>query len=154
MATDLDCLAQSAAQDLLVIIDGNNFLFTQSPRYGDYREPGFPGDAHQERLIADVLALLDRRPDLAVDLWFDNPVPAIDQRSERLRVIQSGGKGKNRADRTILAFLKQHKDAPAPRPYLLVTQDKKLRKRGGLRGLPSNSRRTFEAMPHNTLDFQ
>jgi hypothetical protein len=130
MVTDLDVLAQSAARDLLVIIDGNNFLFIQSPRYGDYREPDFPGDAHQERLIADVLALLDTRPDLAVDLWFDNPVPAIDQRSERLRVIQSGGKGKNRADRAILAFLKQHKNTPDYRPYLLITQDKKLRKRG------------------------
>jgi hypothetical protein len=130
MVTDLDGLAQSAAQGLLVIIDGNNFLFTQSPRYGDYREPGFPGDAHQERLIADVLVLLDRRPDLSVDLWFDNPVPAIDQRAARLRVLQSGGKGKNRADRAILGFLKQHKDAPDPSPYLLITQDKKLRKRG------------------------
>ena len=130
MVTDLDCLAQSAAQDLLVIIDGNNFLFTQSPRYGDYREQGFPGDTHQERLIADVSALLDRRPDLAVDLWFDNPVPEVDQRVTRLRVIQSGGKGKNRADRAILAFLKQHKNAPGHRPYLLITQDKKLRKRG------------------------
>jgi hypothetical protein len=130
MVTDLAGLVQTAAQDLLVIIDGNNFLFTQSPRYGDYREPGFPGDAHQERLIADVLALLDRRPDLAVDLWFDNPVPAIDQRGTRLRVIQSGGKGKNRADQAILAFLKRHKDSPDPRPYLLITQDKKLKKRG------------------------
>jgi hypothetical protein len=130
MVIDLAGLAQTAAPDLLVIIDGNNFLFTQSPRYGDYREPGFPGHVHQERLIVDVLALIQQRPDLTVDLWFDNPTPAIDQRSERLRVIQSGGKGKNRADRAILAFLKQHRDAPVPRPYLLITQDKKLRKRG------------------------
>ncbi|MEO5368026.1 MAG: mS29 family ribosomal protein [Magnetococcus sp. WYHC-3] len=130
MVTDLDSLAQSAAPGVLVIIDGNNFLFMQSPHYGDYRQPGFPGHEHQEKLIEHVLDLLDRRPDLSVDLWFDNPTPGVDQRAERLRVIQSGGKGKNRADRGILAFLKQHKDAPDHRPYLLITQDKKLRKRG------------------------
>jgi hypothetical protein len=130
MVTDLDGLAQSAATGVLVIIDGNNFLFMQSPRYGDYREPGFPGHGHQERLIADVLVLLEQRPDLSVDLWFDNPTPGVDQRAERLRVIQSGGKGKNRADRGILTFLKQQKADPDSRPYLLITQDKKLRKRG------------------------
>ncbi len=130
MVTDLDGLAQSAAPGVLVIIDGNNFLFMQSPRYGDYREPGFPGHGHQEEVIEHVLDLLERRPDLSVDLWFDNPAPGIDQRAERLRVIQSGGKGKNRADRGILAFLKQHKNAPNARPYVLITQDKKLRKRG------------------------
>ena len=130
MVTDLDGLVQSAATGVLVIIDGNNFLFMQSPRYGDYREPGFPGHGHQERLIADVLVLLEQRPDLSVDLWFDNPAPGVDQRTDRLRVIQSGGKGKNRADRGILAFLKVHKSTPNPRPYLLITQDKKLKKRG------------------------
>ena len=130
MVTDLDGLAQSAATGVLVIIDGNNFLFMQSPRYGDYREPGFPGHGHQERLIAEVLVLLEQRPDLSVDLWFDNPAPGVDQRTDCLQVIQSGGKGKNRADRGILAFLKQHKGDPDSRPHLLITQDKKLRKRG------------------------
>ena len=133
MVTDLDALAQSTAPGVLVIIDGNNFLFMQSPRYGDYREPGFPGPNHQEKLIAHVLAFLDRRPDLSVDLWFDNPIPGVEQRSARLKVIQSGGKGKNRADRGILAFLKQHKASDDSRPYLLITQDKKLKKRGCLR---------------------
>ena len=130
MVTDLDALAHSTAPGVLVIIDGNNFLFMQSPLYGDYREPGFPGHVHQEKLITHVLALLDRRPDLSVDLWFDNPTPGFEQRSARLKVIQSGGKGKNRADRGILAFLKQHKASDGNRPYLLITQDKKLKKRG------------------------
>ena len=130
MVTDLNALAQSAAPGVLVIIDGNNFLFMQSPLYGDYREPSFPGHDHQEKLITHVLVLLDRRPDLSVDLWFDNPIPGVEQRSERLRVIQSGGKGKNRADRGILAFLRQHKASDASRSYLLITQDKKLKKRG------------------------
>ena len=130
MVTDLNALAQSAAPGVLVIIDGNNFLFMQSPLYGDYREPGFPGPDHQEKLIAHVLAFLDRRPDLSADLWFDNPTPGVEQRSERLKVIQSGGKGKNRADRGILTFLKQHKASDDSRPYLLITQDKKLKKRG------------------------
>ncbi len=132
MVTDLDALAQNAAPGVLVIIDGNNFLFMQSPLYGDYREPGFPGPDHQEKLIAHVLAFLDRRPDLSVDLWFDNPTQGVEQRSEGLRVIQSGGKGKNRADRGILAFLKQHKASDDSRPYLLITQDKKLKKRSHL----------------------
>ena len=130
MVTDLYALAQNAAPGVLVIIDGNNFLFMQSPLYGDYREPGFPGPDHQEKLIAHVLAFLDRRPDLSVDLWFDNPTQGVEQRSEGLRVIQSGGKGKNRADRGMLAFLKQHKASDDSRPYLLITQDKKLKKRG------------------------
>jgi hypothetical protein len=130
MVTDLYGLAQKAAPGVLVIIDGNNFLFMQSPLYGDYREPGFPGPDHQEKLIAHVLAFLDRRPDLSVDLWFDNPTQGVEQRSEGLRVIQSGGKGKNRADRGIVAFLKQHKASDGSRSYLLITQDKKLKKRG------------------------
>ncbi len=67
---------------------------------------------------------------MSVDLWFDNPTPGVEQRSELLRVIQSGGKGKNRADCGILAFLKQHKASDDSRPYLLITQDKKLKKRG------------------------
>ncbi len=67
---------------------------------------------------------------MSVDLWFDNPTQGVEQRSEGLRVIQSGGKGKNRADRGILAFLKQHKASDDSRPYLLITQDKKLKKRG------------------------
>jgi hypothetical protein len=132
MVTDLDTLAQNAAQGVLVIIDGNNFLFMQSPLYGDYREPGFPGHDHQEKLIGHVLALLDRRPDLSVDLWFDNPTPGVEQRSARLRVIQSGGKGKNRADRGILAFLKSRQERGEEGPLVLLTEDRTLLKRSRL----------------------
>lgn len=127
---DLLQLLEAAPPGTLVIIDGNNFLYSQSPRYGCHRDADFPGPAHQEALIAHVCEVSDTRPDLFIDLWFDHPEAKIQALTERLRVMQSGGKGKDRADRAILRFLAERQADPSDPPPILLTLDKGLHKRG------------------------
>lgn len=136
MTTELERIVCEAPQGILIILDGNNFLFAQSPLYGDYREEGFPGESHQQALLSAVMEALRPRSDLLVDLWFDHPVHSVVQVTSQIRLIQSGGRGKNRADRGILAFVQARRENNPDAPYWLVTKDKKLAKRGRCRRLP------------------
>lgn len=127
---DLLMLVDAAPPCTRVIIDGNNFLYSQSPRYGDHLAEGFPGDAHQAALIQHAIEVAGARADLLFDLWFDHPVASEAQLRPNLRLLHSGGKGKDRADRAILKFLHEREPDPAAPPPMLLTLDKGLHKRG------------------------
>lgn len=147
------CLAGLGPAGLL-IIDGNNYLYRQSPLYGSHLEADFPGQAHREALVADAkdalasVSSLGSRPFLdarsavgatasslaelpapRIDLWFDGPEFEVLHPAPGLRVIYSGGRGKDRADRGILEFLRSHITVRAVAATLLLTKDKGLGKR-------------------------
>ncbi len=127
---DLRALLSALAPAGLLIIDGNNFLYRQSPRYGSHAELDFPAPRHRQALIEDAAdAVRAQCAGARLDLWFDGPEFRCEHPVDGLRVIDSGGKGKDRADRRILDFLRTEVTVRSLSSSVLLTHDKGLAKR-------------------------
>jgi len=102
-----------------LVVDGHNFL-------GLVRDPSLRrsgewyGEQARRRFTERLRAFASAYPRLGVDLWFDSPSESMESVSSNMRVIFSGGTGKNRADDGILKSLAHARQGG---PVYLVTAD-------------------------------
>jgi hypothetical protein len=112
----------------LVIVDGHNLLFRLSILFLQWFEQGRPSLEAREQLTQRLLDQVVRYESLHIDLWFDGNEASSDNRHARLKVSYSGGKGKDRADRKIIAMLRDNSTSPRPLTFV-VTDDLGLTRR-------------------------
>ncbi|MGA1478028.1 MAG: hypothetical protein ACO328_06495 [Burkholderiaceae bacterium] len=105
----------------LVVVDGHNLLFRLSILFLQWFEEGRPSLEAREQLTHRLLDQVVRYESLHIDLWFDGDEASCCDRHTRLKVCYSGGKGKDRADRKIIAMLREA--SPTPRPLTFVVTD-------------------------------
>jgi hypothetical protein len=105
----------------LVVVDGHNLLFRLSVLFLQWFEEGRPSLEAREQLTQRLLDQVVHYESLHIDLWFDGDEASCCDRHARLKVSYSGGKGKDRADRKIIAMLREA--SPTPRPLTFVVTD-------------------------------
>ena len=105
-----------------VVIDGHNLVFRLSVLFRHLFDNGRPGSAAKGLLIERLRNQIDRARGLQIALWFDGALAAVETPHPQLTVRYSGGTGPDRADREILAFLREQVPA-SPWPVFLVTDD-------------------------------
>jgi|GEM_PF-2261671 len=136
--------------NLRVLIDGHNLLYALRSRFAVQLLDGHPGAAAREALVERLVAVFDK-PGHEVRVYFDGGNACTEKRSAQVWVIYPGGAGDQRADRAILAALRERvgPDAaarnaaglvsfgeaiePAAMP-VVVTRDIRLAKRARRRG--------------------
>ena len=115
------------------ILDGHNILYASRPVFLENLVDGHPGTAAREALVQRLL-LAFASPGPAVSLYFDGSEAMTEARSDRVRVIYSGGDGDQRADRAILRQVSMHAAAGDVAAVVVVTRDIKLARRARKRG--------------------
>ncbi|MFU8822263.1 MAG: NYN domain-containing protein [Gammaproteobacteria bacterium] len=115
------------------ILDGHNILYAARPAFLEHLVDGHPGTAAREALVQRLL-LAFASPGPEVCLYFDGSEPMTEARSDRVRVIYSGGDGDQRADRAILRQVSLHAAAGEVAALVVVTRDIKLARRARKRG--------------------
>ncbi len=111
-------------QRATLVLDGHNILFTLSALFRPFFEGGIPGGRARHELEQRLAALARRQPRLSLELWFDGDSVSERAVSDNLRVRFSGGRGSNRADRQILAFLHHLGTASPGLARAVVTADR------------------------------
>ena len=107
-----------------VVVDGHNMLYTQPGLFREWFENGQPGQRARQRLIDQLLALLERQPGLQAHLWFDGDTLHDYTPAPRLRVHYSGGIGADRADQRIVAYLHHLRQSTPTQLRAVVTADR------------------------------
>jgi hypothetical protein len=105
-----------------VVIDGHNLVFRLSVLFRHLFDNGRPGSAAKGLLIERLRNQIDQARGLQITLWFDGALAAVETPHPQLTVRYSGGTGPDRADREIVAFLREQVPA-SPSPVFLVTDD-------------------------------
>lgn len=113
-----------------LFVDGHNFLGLVRDSCPS-RTAEWHGAQARQHLTERLRAFASAYPSLSVDLWFDSPSEAMESASSNLRVIFSGGLGKNRADDGILKSLAHARQIS---PVYLVTADWQEAKQAELAG--------------------
>lgn len=113
-----------------LVVDGHNFLGLVRDSCLS-RTAEWHGAQARQHLTERLRAFASAYPSLSVDLWFDSPSEAMESASSNLRVIFSGGLGKNRADDGILKSLAHARQIS---PVYLVTADWQEAKQAELAG--------------------
>lgn len=107
-----------------LLIDGHNVLHKLPTLFGEHFERGDPGTEAQQALIQKIDALCTLHENLTVDLWFDSGRAHDETMKSNFNVHYSGGKGANRADDQIVAYL-QYLSRQSPQQFrALVTADR------------------------------
>ncbi|MGD9388089.1 MAG: NYN domain-containing protein [Gammaproteobacteria bacterium] len=121
----------------MILVDGHNLLYAARARFAAQLVDGHPGTAARDALVDFLAGLYDQRGQ-DVRVYFDGGEPHAEQRSPEVQVIYPGGRGDQRADRAILAALREQTSSreagkPPPAP-IVVTRDLRLAKRARRRG--------------------
>ncbi len=107
-----------------LLIDGHNVLHKLPTLFGDFYERGDPGAKAQQALIRKIDSLCSIHENLTVNLWFDSIRAHDETIRSNFNVHYSGGKGANRADDQIVAYL-QFMNRQSPQDFrALVTDDR------------------------------
>jgi hypothetical protein len=107
-----------------LLIDGHNVLHKLPTLFGDFYERGNPGAEAQQALIRKIHVLCTLYEILTVNLWFDSTRAHDETIRSNFNVHYSGGKGSNRADDQIIAYL-QFLNSQTPQKFrALVTADR------------------------------
>ena len=107
-----------------LLIDGHNVLHKLPTLFGDFYDRGDPGARAQQALIQKIDALCTLHENLTVELWFDSTRAHDETIKSNFNVHYSGGKGANRADDHIVAYL-QFMNRQSPQQFrALVTADR------------------------------
>jgi predicted RNA-binding protein with PIN domain len=107
-----------------LLIDGHNVLHKLPTLFGDFYDRGDPGARAQQALIQKIDALCTLHENLTVELWFDSTRAHDETIKSNFNVHYSGGKGANRADDHIVAYL-QFMNRRSPQQFrALVTADR------------------------------
>lgn len=127
------------------ILDGHNILYAARPAFLEHLVDDHPGTAAREALVQRLL-LAFASPGPVVSLYFDGSEPTTEARSDRVRVIYSGGEGDQRADRAILRQVLAHAAAGDVAAVVVVTRDITLARRARKRGASVMEPGAFLAM--------
>jgi hypothetical protein len=107
-----------------LLIDGHNVLHKLPTLFGDFYERGDPGAKAQQALIRKIDSLCSIHENLTANLWFDSIRAHDETIRSNFNVHYSGGKGANRADDQIVAYL-QFMNRQSPQEFrALVTADR------------------------------
>lgn len=119
-----------SGDSICLVVDGHNFLgLVRDSRLRCNGE--WHGKQARQHLSERLRVFSSAYPRLSVDLWFDSPSEAMESASSNMRVIFSGGLGKNRADDGILKSLAHGRQMS---PVYLVTADWQEAKQAELAG--------------------
>jgi predicted RNA-binding protein with PIN domain len=121
----LYALQASLSQDeqCVLVVDGHNVLWKVPTLFRNEFENGQPGAKARKVLEKALLALSKRYPSLSVELWFDSNDAEDRTITENFRVHFSGGRGANRADLQILAYLSHMKISGGGQVRAVATAD-------------------------------
>lgn len=89
----------------VLMVDGHNVLWKVPTLFRAEFEHGQPGAKARKALERALLGLSKRYPSLSVELWFDSNDAEDLTIDENFRIHFSGGRGANRADQQIVAYL-------------------------------------------------
>lgn len=134
----------------IILIDGHNLLYALRSRFAVQLLDGHPGAVAREALVEQLATVFDK-PGYEIRVYFDGGKTCTEKRSAQVWVIFPGGAGDQRADRAILAALREQvgPDAAAPNAAehgpvceaiepaamrVVVTRDIRLAKRARRRG--------------------
>lgn len=95
----------SHGDECVLVVDGHNVLWKVPTLFRAEFEHGQPGAKARKALEKALLGLSKRYQSLSVELWFDSNDAEDLTIAENFRVHFSGGRGANRADQQILAYL-------------------------------------------------
>lgn len=95
----------SHGDQCVLAVDGHNVLWKVPTLFRAEFEHGQPGAKARKALEKALLGLSKRYKSLSVELWFDSNDAEDRTIAENFRVHFSGGRGANRADLQILAYL-------------------------------------------------
>ncbi len=99
----------SQGDQCVLVVDGHNVLWKVPTLFRTEFEHGQPGAKARKVLEKALLGLSKRYPSLNIELWFDSNDAEDWTIAENFRVHFSGGRGANRADKQILAYLSHMK---------------------------------------------
>ena len=116
----------------VILVDGHNLLYALRGRFTAQLVDGHPGALAREALVQELVGAFTR-PGERVRIYFDGGEPHAEQRSAQVEVLYPGGPGDQRADRAILAALREAGPGAAAAP-VVVTRDSKLARRARKRG--------------------
>jgi len=131
LADPLWRLRQSVAgnQHLVLALDGHNILYRLPALFGcnpSDQEPGLH-TAGRDKLIQAVSELIKKASRCDARIFFDGPQHSNISHGKNIKVVYSGGTGRDRADRVILEYLEYYqRDEPDTRA-IVVTDDRELR---------------------------
>ena len=111
-------------QSCVLLIDGHNVLHKLTDFFGESFEQGIPGAKAQQALIKKITLICDAHKNLTVKLWFDSPMAHDETIQGNFMVHYSGGKGANRADEQIVAYLNYLNLQSSQLFKALVTEDR------------------------------
>jgi len=111
-----------------LIVDGHNLLFRLKDLFHKFYEKDAPKAIARAELAKRLLTMIDEFQSVRVDAWFDGPELTNETLHENLRVHFSGGSGDNRADDSIVSFLRALKPEDLFVTFV-VTDDRGLRER-------------------------
>ena len=89
-----------------MLIDGHNLLYALRSRFMVHLLDGHPGAVAREALVEQLATVFDK-PGHEVRVYFDGGEARTERRSAQVWVIYPGGAGDQRADRAILAALRE-----------------------------------------------
>lgn len=90
----------------IILVDGHNLLYALRSRFAVQLFDGHPGAVAREALVEQLATVFDK-PGYEVRVYFDGGEACTEKRSAQLWVIYPGGVGDQRADRAILAALRE-----------------------------------------------
>ena len=125
--------AMQSNDHCIVLVDGHNVILRHKYLFEQYFEAGRAGPKAREKLSRMIVRIFEGMRSEVV-LYFDGASPGVDVLSENIRVIYSGGKGANRADRAILEDLDVRRQRSAEGEHFLVTSDTDLAGRARQKG--------------------
>jgi len=114
--------------DCRLIVDGHNLLFRLKDLFHEFYEKDAPKAIARAELAKRLMTMIDEFQSVIVDAWFDGPELTNETLHENLRVHFSGGSGDNRADDSIVSFLRALKPKDLFVTFV-VTDDRGLRER-------------------------
>jgi hypothetical protein len=113
-------IALARDQEYLLLVDGYNVLHEH---FHPFHEDDRPGQKEREELTNALVRIFGSRQNCRARLYFDGPVRESFQASEQVRIVYSGLKGDNRADRAIVEDLTaSHREGTAT-PRCVVSDD-------------------------------
>ena len=115
-------------EECWILIDGHNVLYKIKPFIDPnfFTKEGQPTGSAKNFLIIELKKLLINHPLIQCQLWFDSHTENAEVETENLRIMYSGGLGKNRADRKILEVLSELSRRKFHSKYFIVTDDRHL----------------------------
>ena len=121
------CRDISTNSPYLLILDGHNVLYSLSDLFGISPNTESSRQAEgRNRLAASVAAIFKPAKQCEARIYFDGPERSDHMFGLNVKIIYSGGTGKNRADKAIVEYIEYLRQSSPDIPVLLVTNDREL----------------------------